>query len=167
MADELLIDDLKDMKKAEFIKAFKNKAVWKKAKAVIVFVAFKLDGKKTTVAVPYKKETEMKADMKRVKKEKIHLFKKSGGGRISFDLGDEGLIANIELTVGGLKPELLQSEGEELFEKINSILKVVVAEDAETDNETEHVEEEDDDIDNDENLGTEKKSQIRKMKSQK
>jgi hypothetical protein len=154
MAEELLIDDLKDMKKADFIKAFKNKAAWKKAKAVIVFVAFKLDGKKTTVAVPYKKESEMKADMKRVKKEKIHLFKKSGGGRISFDMGDEGHIANVELTLGGLKPELLQSEGEELFEKINTVLKVVVAEDSEIENEEDNDEKEDED---DVNLGPDKK----------
>jgi hypothetical protein len=158
MAEELLIDNLKDMKKAEFIKAFKNKPQWNKAKAVIVFVAFKLDGKKTTVAIPYKKESEMKADMKRVKKEKIHLFKKSGGGRISFDMGDEGNVANIELTVGGLKPELLQSEGEELFEKINSILKVVVAEDSEIDSESENNDnEEDDDEDENPNLGPDKK----------
>ena len=159
MAEELSIDDLKDMKKADFIKAFKNKPLWNKAKAVIVFVAFKLDGKKTTVAVPYKKESEMKADMKRVKKEKIHLFKKSGGGRISFDMGDEGLIANIELTVGGLKPELLQTEGEELFEKINSILKVVVAEDSEIDSESENNNnnEEDEDDDENQNLGPDKK----------
>ena len=46
MAEELSIDDLKDMKKADFIAAFKKKAAWRKAKAVIVFVAFKLDGKK-------------------------------------------------------------------------------------------------------------------------
>jgi len=157
MAEDLSIDGLKDMKKADFVKAFKNKAVWKKAKAVIVFVAFKLDGKKTTVAVPYKKETEMKADMKRVKKDKLHLFKKSGGGRISFDMGEEGLIANIELTVGGLKPELLQSEGEELFEKINSILKVVVAEDSETENEADTDEEDDDDAEDVVNLGPDKK----------
>jgi hypothetical protein len=156
MAEELSIDDLKDMKKADFIAAFKKKAAWRKAKAVIVFVAFKLDGKKTTVAVPYKKESEMKTDMKKVKKEKIHLFKKSGGGRISFDMGVEGLIANIELTVGGLKPELLQSEGEELFEKINSVLKVVVAEDSEIENEVDNDEKEDEDED-DVNLGPDKK----------
>jgi hypothetical protein len=35
MAEELSLDSIKDMKKAEFIKAFKNKAAWKKAKAVI------------------------------------------------------------------------------------------------------------------------------------
>jgi hypothetical protein len=30
MAEELNLDGLKEMKKADYIKAFKNKAVWKK-----------------------------------------------------------------------------------------------------------------------------------------
>jgi hypothetical protein len=152
MAEELSIDGLKDMKKADFIKAFKDKAQWKKAKAVIVFVAFRLDGKKTTVAVPYKKESKMKTDMKRVKKDKIHLFKKSGGGRIDFDMENGELVAKIELTHGGLKPEKLQEEGTELFGRINSILKVLIAEDSEIEDAQEEDEDEDDDDDNP-NLG--------------
>jgi hypothetical protein len=152
MAEELSIDGLKDMKKAYFIKAFKDKAQWKKAKAVIVFVAFRLDGKKTTVAVPYKKESKMKTDMKRIKKDKIHLFKKSGGGRIDFDMENGELVAKIELTLGGLKPEKLQEEGTELFGRINSILKVLIAEDSEIEDAQEEDEDEDDDDDNP-NLG--------------
>jgi hypothetical protein len=85
MAEELSIDSLKEMKKADFVKAFKNKAAWKKAKAVIVMVDYKLDGKKTTVAIPFKKEAEMKAEMKRMKQEKIHPLKKSGGGLVTVE----------------------------------------------------------------------------------
>ena len=85
MAEELSIDSLKEMKKADFVKAFKNKAAWKKAKAVIVMVDYKLDGKKTTVAIPFKKEAEMKAEMKRLKKEKLHPMKKSGGGLVTVE----------------------------------------------------------------------------------
>ena len=43
MAEELSLDGIKDMKKAEYIKAFKNKAAWKKAKAVILLVDYKLE----------------------------------------------------------------------------------------------------------------------------
>jgi|LakMenEpi03Aug12_release.lakeMendotaPanAssembly.Ray.scaffolds.fasta_scaffold1508010_1 hypothetical protein len=43
MAEELSLDGIKDMKKAEYIKAFKNKAAWKKAKAVILLVDYSND----------------------------------------------------------------------------------------------------------------------------
>jgi hypothetical protein len=46
MAEELSLDVLPEMKRADYIKAFKNKASWKKAKAVIFLVDYKLEGKK-------------------------------------------------------------------------------------------------------------------------
>ena len=119
MAEELSLDSIKDMKKAEFIKAFKNKAAWKKAKAVIILVDYKLEGKKAVIAIPFKKENEMKLEMKRLKKEKLHLLKKSGGGTIVIDKNADGdREATIELVIGGLKPELLQLKASPLFEKI-------------------------------------------------
>ena len=119
MAEELSLDSIKDMKKAEFIKAFKNKAAWKKAKAVIFLVDYKLEGKKAVIAIPFKKENEMKLEMKRLKKEKLHLLKKSGGGTIVIDKNADGdREATIELVIGGLKPELLQLKASPLFEKI-------------------------------------------------
>jgi len=119
MAEELSLDSIKDMKKADFIKAFKNKAAWKKAKAVIFLVDYKLEGKKAVIAIPFKKENEMKLEMKRLKKEKLHLLKKSGGGTIVIDKNADGdREACIELIMGGLKPELLQLKATPLFEKI-------------------------------------------------
>jgi hypothetical protein len=119
MAEELSLDGIKDMKKAEFIKAFKNKAAWKKAKAVIILVDYKLEGKKAVIAIPFKKVNEMKLEMKRLKKEKLHLLKKSGGGTIVIDKNDDGeREATIELNVGGLKPELLLVKATPLFDKI-------------------------------------------------
>jgi hypothetical protein len=119
MAEELSLDGIKDMKKAEFIKAFKNKAAWKKAKAVIFLVDYKLEGKKAVIAIPFKKENEMKLEMKRLKKEKLHLLKKSGGGTIVIDKNADGdREATIELIMGGLKLELLQLKATPLFEKI-------------------------------------------------
>jgi hypothetical protein len=132
MADELTLDSIKDMNKADYIKAFKNKALWKKANAAIFLVDYKLEGKKICIAIPFKKETEMKLEMKRLKKDKLHLLKKSGGGTISVENdGPEGLKAKVELKLGGLVPELLQMKGEALFDKIKATFEVLIAADAE------------------------------------
>jgi hypothetical protein len=78
MALELSLDSIKDMKKAEYIKAFKNKAAWKKAKAAIFLVDYKLEGKKAVIAIPFKKENEMKLEMKRLKKNIWEVYLKLG-----------------------------------------------------------------------------------------
>jgi hypothetical protein len=133
MAAELTLDSVKDMKKAEFIKAFKNKAIWKKAKAVIVMVDYKLDGKKSVLAIPFKKETEMKAEMKRLKKEKLHLLKKTGGGVINFEKTADGMKAKIEIKIGGLAPEILLAKGQELFGRIKVTLEALQSAEAAAD----------------------------------
>jgi hypothetical protein len=120
MAEELSLDVLPEMKRSDYIKAFKNKASWKKAKAVIFLVDYKLEGKKTTIAIPFKKEAEMKLEMKRLKKEKFHFLKKTGAGTIDFVKDEEGNIkAKIEIVAGGLDTELLVAKAGPLFEKIN------------------------------------------------
>ncbi len=139
MAVDLTLESLEGMSKSEYIKAFKNKTVWKKAKAVIFMVDYKLEGKKTVIALPFKKESEMKLKMREMKKNKTHLLKKTGGGFINVENdGPEGLMAFVELSYGGLKPEILQEKALELFGRINATLKVVVSENAETDDETEN-----------------------------
>ncbi len=127
MAEELSLDTVKDMKKAEYIKAFKNKAAWKKAKAVILLVDYKLEGKKAVIAIPFKKENEMKLEMKRLKKDKLHLLKKSGGGSISITKAADGVAElSVELNIGGLNPELLLLKASPLFEKIKLRIKAVL-----------------------------------------
>ena len=131
MADELSLDSIKDMKKADFIKAFKNKAAWKKAKSVIILVDYKLEGKKAIIAIPFKKENEMKLEMKRLKKEKLHILKKSGGGTIKIEVGADGQReAKIELGIGGLKPELLLLKASPLFGKIKLRIQATQNEEA-------------------------------------
>lgn len=140
MADELNLESLEGMGKADYIKAFKNKSLWKKATAVIFMVDYKLDGKKTVIALPFKKEAEMKLKMKEIKKNKTHLMKKTGGGSITVENdGPEGLQAKVELKLGGLNPFILQDKAAELFDKIKATLKVLVAEDAEMETEEEEV----------------------------
>jgi hypothetical protein len=119
------------MKKADFIKAFKNKAAWKKAKSVIILVDYKLEGKKAVIAIPFKKENEMKLEMKRLKKEKLHILKKSGGGTIKIEVGADGQReAKIELGIGGLKPELLLLKASPLFGKIKLRIQATQNEEA-------------------------------------
>jgi len=126
MALELSLDSIKDMKKAEYIKTFKNKAAWKKAKAAIFLVDYKLEGKKAVIAIPFKKENEMKLEMKRLKKEKLHLIKKSGGGTILFGKNASGeREAKIEINIGGLKPEVLILKGSPLFDKIKVKIQAI------------------------------------------
>ena len=122
MAEGLSLDSIKEMKKADFVKAFKNKAAWKKAEAVILLVDYKLDGKKCSIAIPSRKTAEMKAEMKRLKKEKLHLIKKSGGGSFSIEKNADGIYAKIELLNGGLSPKAIESKISDLFD----ILKIKV-----------------------------------------
>ena len=125
MAEQLSLDTIKDMKKAEYIKAFKNKNSWRKANAVIFLVDYKLEGKKAVIAIPIKKEPDMKLEMKRLKKDKLHLLKKSGGGTILFKKNALGeMEAKIDIKFGGLKPELLLLKATPLFEKIKVKLLV-------------------------------------------
>jgi hypothetical protein len=134
MSEELSLDSIREMKKAEFIKAFKNKAAWKKAKAVIILVDYKLEGKKAVIAIPFKKVNEMKLEMKRLKKEKLHILKKSGGGTIEMEVGADGeREAKIELGIGGLKPELLLLKASPLFERIKLKIQVTQNEEAKAD----------------------------------
>ena len=134
MAAELTLDSVKDMKKAEFIKAFKNKAIWKKAKAVIVMVDYKLDGKKSVLAIPFKKE-------------KLHLLKKTGGGVINFEKTADGMTAKIEIKIGGLAPEILLTKGQELFGKIKVTLEALQSAEAAADAAAASEEEEEDEED--------------------
>jgi hypothetical protein len=149
MSLDLTIESLKEMNKADYIKAFKNKSLWKKAKAVIFLIDYKLDGKKNVVAIPFLKEADMKAKMKEIKKNKIHLMKKTGGGVINVENdGPEGLKAKVELKLGGLASEILQNRAVELFDKIKAKLEVAIAPDAEmesseTDEDTENDEQND------------------------
>ena len=141
MALELNLETIQQMNRAEYIKAFKNKSLWKIANAVIFLVDYKLDGKKSVIAIPFRKEVEMKLKMKEIKKSRFHLLKKTGAGFITVENdGPEGLKAKVELVYGGLKPEVLQERALELFQKINATLEVLIADEAEL--ETENTEEE-------------------------
>lgn len=129
MAEELTIDNLTQMTASDFMKAFKKKSAWNKARAVIIMVDFRLsDGKKKTVAIPYRKESEMKSEMQKIKNKKLHSTSKTGGGLFSEVV--PGRVA-IELKLGGLSPDIVYTETSRLFSNIDITLgDIQIAEDA-------------------------------------
>jgi len=125
MPNLLSLDALTEMKKADYIKAFKNKAVWKKATAAIILTDYKLAGKKMTLAIPFKKQAEMKREMKRLKAEKLHMLKKTAGCTLKLQKGEDGLpLFDTSIVMGGVAPELLQTKASPLFGLIKVGLNV-------------------------------------------
>ena len=115
-----------EMKRPEYKKMFKKKALWKKAAWIIVLVDYKLDGKKTSLAIPYKKKPLMLKELKKIKADKLHLLKKTG--LCSFELGkksDGGLLARIELIKGGISAALLHSKMLPLFGSVDIDIEVI------------------------------------------
>jgi len=80
-----------------------------------------------TVAVPFKKEAEMKREMKRLKAEKLHLLKKTGGCTLTPMKDEEGLpMFEAKIVMGNVVPELLESKAIPLFALIKAGFKVPV-----------------------------------------
>lgn len=126
MKKELDMMAVLEMKRPEYKKMFKKKALWKKAAGIIVLVDYKLDGKKTSLAIPYKKKPLMLKELKKIKADKLHLLKKTG--LCSFELGkksDGGLLARIELIKGGISAALLHSKMLPLFGSIDIDIEVI------------------------------------------
>jgi hypothetical protein len=117
MATELEYDSLKDMKLADYKKAFKEKSQWKKAKAVLFLIDYKLDGKKVPIAIPLKRPSELKTLFKKAKGDK-HPSKKLGGGTLRLEKSAAGTQFHIDLTIGGLSDEVLTLKGGKLFEQL-------------------------------------------------
>lgn len=117
MAELLSYEGLKDMKLADYKKAFKNKAQWKKAKAVFFILDYKLDGKKVPVAIPLKRPAELKKLFKTVKADK-HPTKKIGGGSLKSIKGPEGMQFEVDLSLGGLDTAVLEKKAGKLFKQL-------------------------------------------------
>ena len=126
MKKELDMMAVLEMKRPEYKKMFKKKALWKRAAGIIVLVDYKLDGKKTSLAIPYKKKPLMLQELKKIKGEKLHLLKKTG--LCSFELNKKeggGLLAKIELIKGGISAALLHSKMLPLFGAVDIDIEVV------------------------------------------
>lgn len=108
----------KAQKFAEYKKKDIKPAIVRKAKAGIVFVDYKLAGKKTAcVFIPLKKVPMAMSLFKDIKKNKEHLLKKTA--LVSVDISklpEGGDQITLEIKKGGLSPSLLKSKGQDIFE---------------------------------------------------
>ncbi len=118
--NEFDFEAFKAQKFAEYKKKEIKPALVRKAKAGIVFVDYKLAGKKTAcVFIPIKKVPEAMTMFKAIKKNKEHLLKKTALVSVALSKADEGGdLISLSIQKGGLSSELLQSKGTELFETI-------------------------------------------------
>lgn len=108
----LMLESLKSLKMADFLKEFKDKATWKKADFAIFLVGYKLD-KKATVVLPFKKETDAKNAFKQLKTNKQHPLNKVAVGAFVWD--DNQKQCTFTHSGGGAKLEDLEDKGGKLF----------------------------------------------------
>ena len=125
MAD-LSYAGLKDMKKSDFVKAFKKPAPWKKATAVLFLAKYKFsNGKVNLVAVPYKKYSEAAKEYKKtVKPEtapKLMLL-----AYLNRSKGENGnIVFEVTPTQGSMNLDFLQTYGADLFSALKVDIKVL------------------------------------------
>ncbi|BDS12870.1 hypothetical protein [Aureispira anguillae] len=117
MAEILSYDLLKEMKFAEFKKAFKEKTQWKKAKAAIFLIDYKMGTKKLPIAIPLRKTTALKGLIKQIKADK-HPNQKLAAGFIKMVKTKDGPQLNFSLTSGGYAAEALEAKVATLFKQL-------------------------------------------------
>lgn len=131
---ELTLAGIQQMKKAEILKEFKaNKNVWRnasKCKAVIFLLAFdkNSDKKKITIALPFKKESDMRNEFKELKKSKLLPMAKVAAGVFTIKSPEA---AAVSITNGGANIEMLKKLAGKLFEGIKMNVSFATAADYE------------------------------------
>ncbi len=126
--NELTLEALPEMKKNDYKKLFKKIMTWKKAKAIILLEDYKLDGKKSSLAVPFKKPAEMQKEFKRIRLEKFHKPNKISAAMFQLVKGIDGNpLAKITLKKGSISPEKVMAKIAPAFEEIGVQVEVVGA----------------------------------------
>jgi DNA repair exonuclease SbcCD ATPase subunit len=109
MAESLSYEALKEMNFADYKKAFKEKSQWKKAKALVVLMDYKLGSRKMPIVLPLRRANQLKPLLKQIKKDK-HPNPKLAGGLLQMDKGETGLELTFKMTQGGYPLEILESK---------------------------------------------------------
>ena len=128
MADQdFKFSELKDLKLVQYRKQHLKPAVFKKCKAAIILVDYKLAGKKTPcVIVPFKKGPIAAKMFKEAKKNKEHLMKKTGLASLAFGVDARGQISvTIDLKKGGLSPAVLEEKAAKIFGEIKMSYQII------------------------------------------
>jgi hypothetical protein len=125
---------LKALKLAQYEKEYCKSAIVRKAGAAIIFVDYKLSGKKTPcVVLTFKKYAEAAKVFKDIKTSKEHFMKKTALAEIIIGKGADGKEEiTVDLKKGGISPAVLQLKGEDLFvNTIGMALKIIGGAEAE------------------------------------
>lgn len=117
MADILSYPSLKEMKLAEFKKAFKEKSQWRKAKAAIFLIDYKLGSKKVPVAIPLRKVADLKSLVKEIKKDG-HPNPKIAGGSVKIVKIKGETQVHFTRTQGGYDVNALSTKVSPLFTQL-------------------------------------------------
>lgn len=129
--EELSYAGLKSMDKAEYQKAFKKPANWRKAKGVLFLAKHNFkNGKAKLVAIPFKKFNEAAKCFKDEVKKDTGAYRYNAKLTMlaAFELvkNESGILtAQITPMQGGLNDDYLESTGKELFAKLKMDLNVI------------------------------------------
>lgn len=125
---------LKALKLAQYEKEYCKTAIVRKAGAAVIFVDYKLSGKKTPcVVLTFKKYAEAAKVFKDIKTSKEHFMKKTALAEITIGKAADGKEEiTVDLKKGGISPAVLQLKGEDLFvNTIGMALKIIGGAEAE------------------------------------
>jgi hypothetical protein len=125
-AKELTLEALPQMKKNDYKKLFKKIITWKKAKAVIILDDYKLDGKKSSILIPFKKAAEMQKEFKQARQEAV-LVKPNKMASALFELNkaaDGTPLAILTLKKCSINPQKIMDKIAPAFESIGVKLEI-------------------------------------------
>ncbi|MGH1335266.1 MAG: hypothetical protein ACRBFS_03995 [Aureispira sp.] len=109
MAESLSYEALKEMKFADYKKAFKEKSQWKKAKALVVLIDYKLGSRKMPIIIPLRRANQIKPLLKQIKKDK-HPNQKMAAGSLGMRRGAKGPELAFKMTHGGYALEAVEGK---------------------------------------------------------
>lgn len=117
MAQSLSYEAIKEMKFADYKKAFKEKSQWRKAKALIILVDYKLGSKKTPIVLPLRRTNELKPLLKQIKADK-HPAQKMAAGLLGMRKGEKGPEMTFQMTHGGCALQKVEGKVKPLVQQI-------------------------------------------------
>jgi hypothetical protein len=127
--EEFDLAGIQELKINAYKKEYCKPAIVGKAKFAMLFHRLDLIGaKKSFIAVFFNKAAEAQVAFKTVKKEKLHLMKRTALASVTIGKGDDGKQeVTLEVVKGALAPDTIMSEGQELFTSLKMTLKVTGA----------------------------------------
>lgn len=117
MAESLSYEAIKEMKFADYKKAFKEKSQWRKAKALIILVDYKLGSRKAPIVLPLRRSNQLKPLLQQIKADK-HPTQKMAAGLLDIRKGDKGSEMTFQKTHGGCTLETIEGRVKPLVKQI-------------------------------------------------